>query len=70
MLINRRSLVQAYPPQPLPHWQPAPHPHLPLQQDIFLPRVVVATEEGEEAVSRWMLVAVCLVRRKKGKRGL
>jgi hypothetical protein len=43
---------------------------LPLQQDIFLPRVVVATEEGEGAVSRWMLVAVCLVRRKKGKRGL
>jgi hypothetical protein len=43
---------------------------LPLQQDIFLPRVVVATEEGEGAVSRWMLVAVCLVRRKKARRGL
>ena len=29
------------PPQPLPHWQPAPQPHLPPQQDILLPGVVV-----------------------------
>ena len=25
-----------HPPQPLPHWQPAPHPQLPPQQDILL----------------------------------
>jgi len=23
------------PPQPLPHWQPEPHPQLPLQQDML-----------------------------------
>lgn len=32
---HKKRGKEIYPPQPLPHLQPAPHPQFPPQQDIF-----------------------------------